>query len=70
MNWPGVITAICAASGVMAGIFVFATRSIMQNAIREELEKLDTRFLRCDVAELRFSEIEKHFDYLRDQKHG
>lgn len=76
INWQA-ITALVAGFGLMGAIFTFATRSI----VRGEIVKLNGTYLRKELADLKFREIEttfdgvdrkfveveRHFDYLRDR---
>lgn len=62
MNWDEV-TALCAAFGLMGTAFLFVTRAI----VRYEISKLNGTYLRRELADVKFREIEAHFDYLRDQ---
>lgn len=61
MSWDAV-TALCAAVTVIASAFTLVTRYI----VRDEIRKLNGTYLRTEIAEARFREIENHFDYLRD----
>jgi hypothetical protein len=63
MNWDEV-TARCAAFGLMGTAFAIATRAI----VRDEIKKLNGTYLRKELADVKFREIEAHFDYLRDLK--
>lgn len=67
MTWDSIFSAVPAtvASGA---VFLFVTRAI----VREEVSKLDGKYMSKDLAAAKFEEIEKHFDYLRDKKaaHG
>lgn len=76
INWQA-ITALVAGFGMMGAVFTFATRSI----VRGEITKLNGTYLRKELAEVKFGEIEskfdgvdrkfgeveRHFDYLRDR---
>ncbi len=57
------LTAIFAGCGVIGAVFLFSTRSI----VRDEIRKLNGTYLRTEVAEVRFQQIEDHFDYLRNE---
>ncbi len=61
INW-GAASAILGGLASATAIFLFVTKSV----IREEFKTLEKIYLRKDVAEVKFSEIEGHFDYLRD----
>ncbi len=65
-NWAE-ITALCAGFALMGGIFMFATRSVVRDEIRRSLLHIDETYLRREVAQSKFEEIEKHFDFLRDK---
>lgn len=51
---------------MLGAVFVFVTKSV----VREEISKLNEIYLRKELAEQKFAEIEKHFDYLRDGQQG
>jgi hypothetical protein len=53
-NWQE-ITALIAGSALMGGFFMWATRSI----VRDEIRRLNGTYLRTDVAEVRFGELDK-----------
>jgi hypothetical protein len=63
IDWAEV-TALCAGFGMMGTIFLFTTRAI----VRDEIRKINGTYVRSKEAEIRFKQIEDHFDYLRDQR--
>lgn len=65
INW-GDIANKCIAFGAMGTMFTFIVKAI----IRDEINKLNDRFMLKAVAEQRFQEIEKHFDWIRDNTPG
>ena len=70
MNWEEV-TALSTSFGVMGGAFIFIVRAVMAT----EIKKLNGTYLRTELANQKFEQIDKtfenierHFDYLRDNK--
>lgn len=61
INWTEV-TGLCAAFGAMSTILLFVMRAV----VRDEIRKLNGTYLRRELAEEKFAQIETHFDYLRD----
>lgn len=61
-NWQEVSALILGASVIAAG-FVFSTRSI----VRQEIVKLNGTYLRRAEADLRYQQIQNHFDFIREQ---
>lgn len=60
MTWAYVGT-ICGAIIGLGTIFAVLVKAI----VREELKALDKVFLRKDLADEKFRQIEEHFDYIR-----
>ena len=63
MNWNEV-TAICAVVTVLGTLHAFIVLSL----VRDEIRKLNGTYLRRELANQKFAEIEKHFDFLRDNR--
>lgn len=64
MNWNE-ITALCGGFGVMGAMFMFVTRAVVQR----EISKLNGTYLRRELADVKFQQIEAHFDFIRDQRY-
>lgn len=62
MVWEEV-TALMAVAGGIACIHAFTTQAI----VAKEIRKLNGTYLRTELADAKFKQIEEHFDYVRDQ---
>ncbi len=51
---------------LLGGGFMFITTAIMRKELDSFREKLNGTYLRKELAEQKFKEIEQHFDWIRD----
>ncbi len=62
MDWAEV-TALTAVGAAAVAVHGFVTKALVSEGIR----KLNGTYLRSELANTKFAEIEKHFDYIRDE---
>ena len=65
INWQEV-SALLVGLGMMGAIFMLVVRGMIRDEIVLAIKALNGTYLRRELAAEKFEQIEKHFDYLRD----